>query len=1742
MPDTLLADPETDLKVHDAFTGPSGTAPFEGVIGVEGLLTGDGRLIEEQSLEWATFPLPLRYAPADFGGHDGAVIVGRIDRVERRDNGDIYAWGVLDLGSKDGRECARLMRGQFLSGVSMDLDSVDAFDAEVRMYGADGEESVAPNVLVTHEARVRAATLVAIPAFDEARLALIASRGANFRIGVGHGAFSTTFASEDEEFEAIRAGYTAERERDAKQVEVLAAAFKFSPKARALAAMRSKVETLTGHKVGTFAYNPDQWRDPSNGKWIDMPSIALGKWLDGSSSEDGGSSTPGQSLSPGTRDLLTDQAAKIDKALQANDVDKAQTSASDLQNTLDALEKGGDVTTPADLTATLDEIQNADSFETGDSSTVDEGAPEGSDFDNPDEGPSSGAIDLEDTSDLEGISSTAPEDSGASDTSDGASPDNPVAYTHKGDDGPDPDEGDRVTDGDGNTGTVTGVNAGQVSYETDVANGSKSMKQHYTKLQKIGTTGDGVSDQATPAEGEPVPYSDKGKPGPDPQVGDTVVDDKGRTGTVTAVSGGDVSYEGDDGTPYKQHYSKLQKTGSDNASEDSGADSDAEDSGAPDGPPLDPEAPGTDENGIPYKDLDQASTQLHAHAEKQGRLSPLGNNTAQTQLYKDKRQAGKSHKTALNETKAEAFPPGPKTNSDGSIATTPKSLKEAGAADPTNFKSGFDGARTQLGGPPKGWAIEPNADPPQYYLLRPVGDHGSKGDFGHFDSPEEAMAAQSGYEQGAQAWDEVNAQFKAGKIDLATATDPTKFQALWDDIGANVQGGMSPKQAVSAAVKSAKSPSGGVPVPQDNPSGADLSDVSDAVLLQRLRGLIMNGGKASDISALEAEAANRGLSINGSAPVAKAAGETEVLAGSESFRGDDAVAEEDCGCDELSEQGVVGFGTEWKNPVTGESMPLPGLALQSLIMTLANGGLEVSATAISSATEFAETLDAALASGDWNTVFTTAPSFYEATGALYQDYLNEATGSEVYAEASTAYETLENSVLVAASAADESFTLELDADSGDSGDSGEDSSEGGMEGINVKVNPTDTGDDMLDEAILDAVESGSTVVIIADDPSAGPFDAVVGDSGEDSGDSGLPDLVMDGLDAIDSGAIDVGSDSGTDALTSTPEGGLLTGLVAMLGSGDPVSGFDPTDLETLEALGGEIISAAYSGDMATVAAAAPVLLAQLGTLCQVYAGVPDIASALDLFKTAIISLITSGPTDSGDDGDGDGDSPDDSGDDEGDDGYAIAQNPARAKPETGYASATEAFKSASHKNWVQETGGLPHYIKKIAQHLQAQGMDESHAIAAAVSTVKRWSRGGNGVKADTVAKSLAALAEWEAKKAASHVNANADEVVFATVGAAEAYFRAKSAASRKKGASSGAAMPDGSFPIDDVVDLKAAIKAQGRAKNPAAAKKHIKSRAKSLGKESLIPDGWAAELEAFDLEAWEAELAGDIAVSARPTDITSLVASGGQTLAPVAPPKDWFANPKLTGVTPFTVTPEGRVYGHLATWQSCHMESKELGQTCVRAPKSHNGYAGFHTGYVTTEEGVDVPTGRLVAGAPHADPIWGLNSTLVHYSHSGWVGADVRVGEDAYGIWVAGALRPDISANQLRALKASPLSGDWREDPNTGRLELVMGLAVNAPGFGVPRVQALVASAGNVTSMQAVGLVAPRTVVKPGTKGALSIEDLLYLKERAAETKSWGGEAEKLMTLAKDSRSSHIREFVQRRNMEALAARVKELR
>lgn len=225
--------------------------------------------------------------------------------------------------------------------------------------------------------------------------------------------------------------------------------------------------------------------------------------------------------------------------------------------------------------------------------------------------------------------------------------------------------------------------------------------------------------------------------------------------------------------------------------------------------------------------------------------------------------------------------------------------------------------------------------------------------------------------------------------------------------------------------------------------------------------------------------------------------------------------------------------------------------------------------------------------------------------------------------------------------------------------------------------------------------------------------------------------------------------------------------------------------------------------------------------------------------------------------------------------------------------------------------------------------------------------------------------------------------------------------------------------------------------------------------------------------------------------LPALTASATATTARTAPPRAAFNAPDLDGPTPLTVSDTGRVFGHIATWDTCHIGYP--GQ-CVTPPSSPSGYAFFHTGAVVTDEGEEVAVGHLTIDTGHADANLRSPEALAHYDNSGTAVAYVRAGEDAHGIWVAGVVRPDATPEQVRALRASPISGDWRRIG--AGMELVAALGVNVPGFPVPRTRALVAG-GAMQTLVAAGMLAPREVIAPGLPGALSIDDLRYLKRLA---------------------------------------------
>lgn len=183
-----------DSKPDDESMDYTGeTAPWEGPLAIEGIVTGDGREFAPGALTWADLPLVLRWNKEDSHGGEPrtiAVNVGRIDEVWR-DGNRVMGRGVLDLSDEDGQRVHAKIKGKFLRGVSIDADSIADADVEyvfpddVNAGTGDGEEDdlfemlfAQPEKVIFHGGRIRAATLVDIPAFAEAYIALLDEAGA----------------------------------------------------------------------------------------------------------------------------------------------------------------------------------------------------------------------------------------------------------------------------------------------------------------------------------------------------------------------------------------------------------------------------------------------------------------------------------------------------------------------------------------------------------------------------------------------------------------------------------------------------------------------------------------------------------------------------------------------------------------------------------------------------------------------------------------------------------------------------------------------------------------------------------------------------------------------------------------------------------------------------------------------------------------------------------------------------------------------------------------------------------------------------------------------------------------------------------------------------------------------------------------------------------------------------------------------------------------------------------------------------------------------------------------------------------------------------------------------------------------------------------------------------------------------------------------------------------------------------
>ena len=175
------------------------------------------------------------------------------------------------------------------------------------------------------------------------------------------------------------------------------------------------------------------------------------------------------------------------------------------------------------------------------------------------------------------------------------------------------------------------------------------------------------------------------------------------------------------------------------------------------------------------------------------------------------------------------------------------------------------------------------------------------------------------------------------------------------------------------------------------------------------------------------------------------------------------------------------------------------------------------------------------------------------------------------------------------------------------------------------------------------------------------------------------------------------------------------------------------------------------------------------------------------------------------------------------------------------------------------------------------------------------------------------------------------------------------------------------------------------------------------------------------------------------------------------PPPEFFRQLDLPGPTPFTVTDEGEVFGHIACWGQCHSGflAGAFSQ-CVTPDRSPSAYRTFRANrQVRCSDGSRVGVGVLTmdtshapAGSPGHRP--SMAQVVRHYEDTGLIAAHLAAFDDGHGIQVHGALAPGLSVDDVRRCMASAPSGDWR---NYGEgLDLAGILQVNQPGYPVVEV------------------------------------------------------------------------------------------
>jgi hypothetical protein len=240
------------------------------------------------------------------------------------------------------------------------------------------------------------------------------------------------------------------------------------------------------------------------------------------------------------------------------------------------------------------------------------------------------------------------------------------------------------------------------------------------------------------------------------------------------------------------------------------------------------------------------------------------------------------------------------------------------------------------------------------------------------------------------------------------------------------------------------------------------------------------------------------------------------------------------------------------------------------------------------------------------------------------------------------------------------------------------------------------------------------------------------------------------------------------------------------------------------------------------------------------------------------------------------------------------------------------------------------------------------------------------------------------------------------------------------------------------------------------------TRAKIMG--ATLVSGPAFEHSSTDFKVFADDTSEDSSKA------SAMVASFGQHPEDYkVPAAAMFDNPGLAEPTGLTWTDEGHIFGHIALNASCHSGFPDV---CITPPESKSDYSWFHRYPIETDDGI-IWAGRITAGGRHADLSKAFDRAVDHYDKF-TTAAYVVAGTDEFGIWISGALQPNLPDHVMSILGRRKPSGDWRE--TSDGLELIEVLALmpgprelSEPGYPIEthvtngRQTALVACLGPVS-------------------------------------------------------------------------------